>query len=651
MKDSTPYHFKIRVFVVLIIFVLCFGMIVVRAYQLQVLEREKSVKLAQHQYYYRRISLSPHRGTIYDSKGRELAVSITVNSLYAQPAKIENKKELATKLAPILSIDAHKIYKLLSNPKSFVWLQRKITPTQQEKIEALKLKGVGFILESRRFYPNSELGAHIIGFAGMDSQGLEGLEKVYDKYLKTAERYVILERDALGRWIYIPVKGKGLKSPYNLHLTLDLRVQYIAERELRQGVTDLKARGGIVVVMEPFTGKILATAVQPSFNPNIFEEYSPDRWRNRVVTDPFEPGSLLKIFLVASALEEEIVKESDIFYCENGAYKIGTNTIHDMKRHGWLSLRNIIRYSSNIGASKIGTRVGPERFYHYLGAFGFKEKTGIDLLGESRGCIRPPNSWSQIDLANISFGQGVSATALQLITALNCIANDGNLMKSYLVERITDERGRVVVEFSPELRRRVLSEGTCRRITSVLKGVVRRGGTGALAHLPGYEVAGKTGTAQKFDHTKGGYSEDKIIASFMGFVPADEPRVAILVVLDEPTRSSYGGVGAAPIFKRIAEELMRYMEILPKEGGLGKGINMVKTSATRKQEVKRERRFPHHMMPDLRGLCMRRALTRLKMETVRIRLAGSGTLVSQRPAPGTPLKEGREVFLKFAPTK
>ncbi|MBW2039309.1 MAG: penicillin-binding protein 2 [Deltaproteobacteria bacterium] len=392
MKDRAKYYFKIRLFLVFIVFILCFGLIAVRAYQLQVLERNKSLKLAHHQYYCRRISLAPHRGTIYDARGRELAVSIMVNSLYAQPAKIRDKDKVAAKFAPILAIDARKIRRLLSSPKSFVWLQRKITPTQQEKIEALGFKGVGFIPESRRFYPNSELGAHIIGFAGMDSQGLEGLERVYDRYLKTLDKYVVLDRDALGRWIYIPALEKGLKSPYDIHLTLDLRVQYVVEKELRQGVMDLKARGGMVVVMEPFTGKILAMAVQPSFNPNLFGEYSPDRWRNCIVTDPFEPGSLLKVFLLAAALKEEIVKEDDIFFCENGVYKIGGSTIHDMKRHGWLTLRNIIKVSSNIGASKVGERLGAKKFYHYLGAFGFNEKTGIAISPLDRGYrLRPSN--------------------------------------------------------------------------------------------------------------------------------------------------------------------------------------------------------------------------------------------------------------------
>jgi cell division protein FtsI (penicillin-binding protein 3) len=613
---------------VFVFFVLCFGFIAVRAYRMQALERDKYLAVAQHQYYGKRISLAPHRGTIYDAKGRELAVSMRVNSLGAHPTKIKDKRYVAARLAPILRRDAQDIYGLLASPKSFVWLQRKISPFQQEKVKALNLQGVGFFPESKRFYPNFELGAHIIGFAGMDSQGLEGLERNYDTDLKTADKYVVLEKDAL-------------------HLTLDLRAQYIAERELKKGVADRKAKGGMVVIMEPSTGKILAMAVQPSFNPNFFEELKPARWRNRIITDQFEPGSLLKVFLLAAVLKEEISKENDIVFCENGAYAIKGHTIHDMSPHGWLTVQDIIRVSSNIGSCKVGKELGAGKFYRYLDAFGFTEKTGVDLLGEDTGEIRPPASWSPIDLAIISFGQGVSVTALQVITALSCIANEGNLMKPYLVERITDGRGKDVVEFSPEVRRKVLSAEMCNRITTVLQGVVRTG-TGTRARVPGYEVAGKTATAQKIDRATGRYSEEKVIASFMGYLPADKPRLAILVIVDEPKRTPYGGVAATPIFQRIAEELMQYLGVPPTEEAFGRKLTLAQAPRTKRQKAK-EQKFALHRMPDLRGLSMREALARLEREKVRVRLAGSGMLVGQRPHPGAALKEGCEVFLKFAP--
>jgi cell division protein FtsI (penicillin-binding protein 3) len=650
MNDRATRYFKVRVVIVFVFFILCLGLIAVRAYHMQVLERGRSLTVAQNQYYARRIDLASPRGTIYDSHGRELAVSMRVNSLYAQPEKIANKGAVAAKVAPILGKDAGEILELLSSPTPFVWLQRKITPVQQERIEALHLAGIGFIPESRRFYPNFELGAHVIGFVGIDSQGLDGLEGAYEKDLKTARNYVVLERDALGRLIYIPEREKDIDVPYDLHLTIDLRIQYIAERALKKEVMDQRAAGGTVVVMEPSTGKILALACQPSFNPNLFEEYSPAHWRNRAVTDAFEPGSLMKIFLLAAALKEGTTKENDVIYCENGAETIQGHTIHDMSPHAWLSMRDIIRYSSNIGSSKVGKKLGAARYFRYLSAFGFTEQTGIDLLGESAGEIHSAASWSPLDLAIISFGQGLSVTSLQLVTALSAIANGGNLMKPYLVERITDEEGKTIEEFTPQARRRVLSPEFCRRITAVMKEVVTSG-TGMRSRIPGYDVAGKTATAQKVDPTTGKYAKDKDIASFMGFLPADDPQVAILVVIDEPKHNPYGGATAAPVFKRIGEELMRYLGVPPTGEGYNKKLILARLPEGKKQRESKEKKSSQTGMPDLHGLSMRKAVAQLEGEKIQIKLVGSGLLVAQRPNPGDALKEGSEVFLRFAPPR
>jgi cell division protein FtsI (penicillin-binding protein 3) len=647
MSDRTASYFKIRVITVFVFFVLCFGFIALRAYHMQVRERGKSLAVAQYQYYDRRINLAPHRGAIYDATGRELAVSIKVNSLYAQTSKIENKGAVAAKLAPILGKKPDEIVNLLSSSKPFVWLQRKITPQQQERIEALQLTGVNFIPESRRFYPNFELASHVIGFVGMDSQGLEGLERAYDKYLKTAENYVVLERDALGRWIRIPDGDKDIDVPYNLHLTVDLRIQYAAERELKKEIIYQKAAGGMVIVMEPATGKILAMAVQPSFNPNLFDEYTPDRWRNRTITDPFEPGSLMKVFLLAAALKEDVTKENDTIFCENGAETIQGHTIHDMSPHGWLTVGDIIRVSSNIGSSKVGKKLGAGRFYGSLDAFGLTQKTGIDLLGEDIGSVHNPASWSPLDLAIISFGQGVSTTALQLVTALSSVANGGNLMKPYLVERITDERGKVIAEFSPTVRRRVLTKEVSRRVSAVLTGVVKSG-TGGRAQIAGYDVAGKTGTSQKVIPDSGEYSKDKTVASFMGYFPADDPHVAMIVVIDEPKNNQFGGTTASPVFKRIAEELIQYLGIPPKTDDSGKKTTLVKLPPPTKDKKSQTKGPLPQGMPDLRGLSMRKALALLGGERVRVRIAGSGIVISQQPNPGSSLKEGSEVSITLA---
>jgi len=651
MKWDVRTYFKVRALLCLFLVLAGFGLVAARAYKLQVLDRNKSLALAEHQYFDKKIMLTPHRGTIYDCRGKEFAVSIPVKSVYAQPALIESKSEVATHLANILGLNTREVQDTLTTSKSFVWVKRKISPDQYTQIARLRIKGIGFIPESKRFYPNSEIGAHLVGFAGVDSQGLEGLERIYDRYLKATDTVMMLERDALGRWIHIPASETTSASPHSIHLTIDLRIQYAVERELTKGISQAGAHGGVAIVMEPFTGKILALAVRPTFNPNLFGHYKSDAWRNRAITDPFEPGSLLKVFLAAASKNRWQKRTISTIYCENGSYHMRGATIHDMKPYGWLSLRNVIKVSSNIGASKLGDQLGAERFHHHLAALGFNEKTGINLIGEARGILRPASTWRKVDLATISFGQGLSVTALQMVTALSCIANGGTLMKPYIVERITDARNQVVEEFYPTLRRHALSKETCRRVTSLMEGVVSHGGTGALAALPGYSVAGKTGTSQKADLEKGGYTSDKIMTSFMGFVPSQHPRIAVIVILDEPVPSAVGGLSAAPIFRALAEELMSYMGVPREDRTPTTLVEREKYGQGHRRQGKIPRSVEDAHMPDLRGLGMRPALVLLQNRKVRIQLAGSGLLVDQRPAPGTPLQEGEEVMLTFAPNR
>jgi cell division protein FtsI (penicillin-binding protein 3) len=648
MKDRRRTYFKARVLLVFITFGLCFGVIVVRTYKLQVVKCTQALTVAERQYFAKRILLTPRRGTIYDALGRELAVSVPVESVYAQPPLIADKKGAARKLSNLLDRSRQELYRLLSSDKNFVWLKRKITPSLHQSIAGLQLDGIGFVPECRRFYPNSESAAHTIGFAGMDSQGLEGLEKVYDEHLKTNKTATVLERDALGRWIYLPADEHTPKETHNLHLTIDHRIQHVVERELDRGVEESKARAGTAIVMEPKTGKVLAMAVHPPFNPNLFNQYQPSAWRNRAVTDPFEPGSLMKVFLLAAALEESITKEHDIFFCENGSYRIGGITIHDIKPHAWLSLRNIVRLSSNIGASKVGELVGAETYHHYLTRFGFGSLSGIDLLGEAKGIVRPASRWRKADMATSAFGQGLSVTPLQLVTALSAIANGGKLLIPYLVEYISDGKGEVVKEFFPRVRRKVLSEKTCGQVTSILTDVVHREGTGALARVPGYQVAGKTGTAQKADLVNGGYSTDKIVISFMGFLPAGQPRIALLVTLDEPVPSTYGGLSAAPVFQRIAADVIHYLGVPPREHP-SNPPHLLHVRDSANTGVQPRLACAASGMPDVRGLCMRAALTRLQEKKAHIRIVGTGHVVEQKPQPGARLLDGGNVLLECAP--
>jgi len=424
---------------------------------------------------------------------------------------------------------------------------------------------------TNRFYPNKALASQALGFTGLDGYGLEGIEFAYDRYLRGSDNNFTVFRDALGKVFDEKQKNNGHIDGHNIILTIDRNVQYIAEDALSEGVKEYSARSGMAVVMEPQTGAILAMAHVPFFNPNAYTDFNKELWRNRAITDPFEPGSTMKIFSAAAAIESGNIKAHDIFYCENGRYRIGRNVVHDIKKHGWLSLQQIIKYSSNIGAVKISEKLGPERLYLMFRKFGFGDKTGIDSPGETAGSLSHYNNWTTVDTGSIAFGYGVSVSAIQLIAAASAIANDGILMKPYFVQAITDESGQPLKQFQPQAVRRVISEQTARTIKAIMKTVITTGGTGVNAALENYTVCGKTGTTRKLDPS-GTYSDSKHIASFVGFTPADKPQLAILVVIDEPQGKYYGGTVAAPVFRRIASETLNYLNITPE--------NTIKSFAT-----------------------------------------------------------------------
>jgi len=557
MRRKSIHRPKARIFVVFFLLFLCFPALFLRIIQLQLLKKEELSRLAsrQHQSV---VTYTPKRGTIYDVKGNTLAESIEVDSVYARPEDVENPSRTAKELAHILNLDKGSLTKKLKSRKGFLWVKRQVTPKETSRIKESELRGIYFLKESRRiypqrFYPHSHLAAHLVGFVGIDSKGLEGIEARYDAVLSGDTKRLILEKDAFGREIIteVPIPGKSAQN-YTLSLTIDTNIQYVVEVELKRAVEGKGAKKGMAVVMDPMSGKILAMANYPSFNPNRFWDYPPLTWRNRAITDVFEPGSIFKVFLASAALEEKVVKKHDIFFCQNGSYTISNKTIRDVKKYGWLSLEHIIKYSSNIGAAKIAQRVGSEKLYHYIREFGFGNKTGIDLPGEAKGIVRPYRTWSNVGLANIAFGQGIAVTSVQLIAAISSIANGGNLLKPYVVDRIVDPKGKVVKQSQPVIIKRVLSKETAEIVTSILKGVVKEGGTGTKAALPHYDVAGKTGTAQKVDGLVGGYYEDRFISSFMGYVPSNQPRLVILVVIDEPQGIPYGGSVAGPVFRNIA---------------------------------------------------------------------------------------------------
>jgi len=566
MKPNTTYV-RLRALAVGLALSVCFGIIGAKAVYLQVFRGPWLAKKAASQYE-KSVVTYGKRGTIYDIKGSSLAASVEVISIAAFPNQIQDPQKAAKALAHALAEDRRELLSKLTAQKTFVWVKRHVSPKESKAVSALGLKGVGFIPESSRFYPHKTLGAQIIGFTGIDGDGLEGLEYAYDDHLKGAAIEQTILRDALGRGFDMDEKIVSAFSGKNLVLTLDATIQYIAEKALAESVDAHSAKSGIAVVMAPKTGELLALAHYPFFNPNAYGRFQKSLWRNRAVTDPFEPGSTMKIFSAAAALESGIASPSTIFFCENGAYRVGKNVVHDVHAHGWLSLQQIVKYSSNIGAVKMGEMIGPEYHHKMLQAFGFGEKTGFDAPGESPGVLTAHERWSKIDAGAIAFGQGISVSALQLISATSAIANGGVLMRPFAVRSITDQNGHVIKKMEPRRIRRVVSKDTARTLNRILQTVITEGGTGVNGAIDGYTVCGKTGTAQKTD-ASGMYAKGKYVSSFVGFAPAEAPAIAVLVVVDEPQGKHYGGTVAGPAFKKITQETLSYLNIPPQRGSEG----------------------------------------------------------------------------------
>ncbi|MBW1859220.1 MAG: penicillin-binding protein 2 [Deltaproteobacteria bacterium] len=562
-KKPNPLKWvRFRIIIVGTVLGVCFALIGARAFQLHVLDGKQLQSKAADQYT-RAFDNKPKRGTIYDRNHAELALSVDVLSICAYPPKIESPKETARALARVLKVKQAPLRKRLASRKRFVWIKRHTVPAEVSAVKALEIEGVDFVTESRRYYPMKSLAAQVVGFCNIDGKGLEGLEFYYNAYLEGRKTSGTVLRDALGRSFTEEEPSSPGTPGYNLILNIDKNIQYIAEQALSEGVRASSAKAGTALVVVPRTGAVLAVAHVPQFNPNAFAQYERERWRNRAITDTFEPGSTFKILLAATALESGVCTPSSEFYCEEGAYRIGRKVVHDVHPHETLSLADILKYSSNIGAAKVGKEVGPAYFHHKLTEFGIGAKLGVDCPGEASGTLLPVRRWTEIDSAVICFGQGVSLSALQLAAAVSTIANGGLLMKPYLVQKITDVQGRTITSSQPTPICQVISPENARHITRMMVRTVEEGGTGIKAAVEGYKLAGKTGTAQKADHLVGGYAADKYIASFVGFAPAENPEITVLVMIDEPYKEHYGGVVAAPVFRRIVRETLRYLKVPP----------------------------------------------------------------------------------------
>ena len=557
----TDKYTKLRVFLVGFVFIVLFAVIGAKAFHLQVYRSPWLAQKASRQYE-QSLTASGKRGTVYDRNLREMAITVDVASIAARPSEIKNLQSTSKALAKALKMDYRQIKQSLKSKSPFVWIKRQASPKETEAVNGLELAGIEFVPERCRFYPNKTLASQALGFTGLDGYGLEGIEFAYDRYLRGSDNNLTVFKDALGKVFDEKQKNDARIDGHNIILTIDRTAQYIAENALAEAVKEYSAKSGIAIVMEPQTGAILAMAQAPFFNPNAYTDFNKALWRNRAITDPFEPGSTMKIFSAAAAIESGNVRASDIFFCENGTYKIGKNVVHDIKKFGWLSLQQIVKYSSNIGAVKISEKLGPEKLYGMFRKFGFGDKTGIDSPGETAGSLSYYKNWTSVDSASIAFGYGISVSAIQLIAAVSAIANDGILMKPYLVQAITDDSGQPLKQFQPQMVRRVIKDQTAQTIKAIMKTVITTGGTGTNAALENYTVCGKTGTTRKLDEN-GTYSNNKHIASFVGFTPAEKPQLAILVVIDEPQGHYYGGTVSAPVFRKIARETLNYLNITP----------------------------------------------------------------------------------------
>jgi len=543
---------------VFLLFFIFFCLSIARLFFIQIFRSNYLADIAkkQHNLF---VELEPRRGTIYDCNLRPQASNIPVDSVYASPNEIpdKNKDKIISQLSPILNVSHEYLKDRLYRKKSFVWLGRKITPQQSEAIRNLHIKGIDFIKESRRSYSNGYLGAQVIGFAGLDNVGLEGLEMYYDSYLKGESGWALFLRDARQKKLNLYEKIVPPKDGYDIVLTIDEVIQYIAEKELEKAIKKHNAKGGSIVVMDPHTGEILALANRPTFDPNDTKSRVKDSMSNRAICDLFEPGSVFKIVTASAALEEQKANESDRIFCENGAYRVASHILHDHRAHGWLTFREVIEQSSNIGTTKIAQNLGDSLLYRYVKAFGFGVKTGVDLPGEINGMAKEPRFWSKTSIGAVPIGQEIGVTTLQLACAISVIANGGQLMRPFIVKEIIDKYKEPIKEFEPVMAHKVISLNTAERVKSILRGVIESG-TGKMARIQEFSAAGKTGTAQKIE-PNGAYSHTKFMATFIGFAPVDDPMVAIAVVIDEPRPYYFGGVVAAPVFKDVACDTLKYL--------------------------------------------------------------------------------------------
>ena len=678
-----------RLLIVAGVAVLWMSAVLGRLGYLQLFRHSEYLTRAQRQQQHT-IEITPKRGSIFDRNGHPLAMSIPVDSAFAVPAEMSDQPLAARLLSGVLGIPRDVLEVRLASSRSFVWIARKLPPDKKEAVEELSLKGVYFQKENQRIYPKRDLAAHVVGFVNLDEKGIGGLESELESKIGGKSEKIIVMADARQRWFD---GGEAQRERgADVVLTLDEKIEYIAERELSAAIAKTHAIAGTVIVMNPRNGEILALANWPKFNPNTATDAPAETRMNRAVSAIYEPGSTFKLITLAAALDQGITRPEEVFNCENGAVYIAGHRIRDHKPFGMLTVSDILAQSSDVGAIKIALRLGAPKFYDYIRAFGFGQLTGVDLPGESRGMLEHVETWEPISIGSISMGQEVGVTPIQLITAVSAIANGGMLYKPHVIAEL--RRGATVLPaegiLAPVEPRRVIRPETAATLRRLMEGVILNG-TGSLARLDGWTAGGKTGSAQKIDPNTGHYSPTQLIASFSGFAPISNPAVTILVSLDSPVGEHEGGQVAAPVFKRIAEQVLLYLDV-PRDVPTSRLVQTAYNnransdssaledftptdfSAPPEQlpdssEARASLPNPHHAtnpepsvtvavdasgeipVEDFAGKTMREvteACLRSGLEPV---LIGSGLALQQSPAAGVKVRRGAKITVQFgAPT-
>jgi cell division protein FtsI/penicillin-binding protein 2 len=660
-----------RILVAGLLFLVWAILIGARLIHYQVFRHKQMVVLAERQQQ-RTIKTSPKRGSILDSKKHELACSIEVESIYVAPNEIRNAQAIVRSLSAILGLEEDMVLSRLTSNKVLVSLKRKVSEQEAEQIKALNFEGIHFITETKRFYPKDDLAAYVLGFVGMDEEGFAGVERQYDRHIQGDPGYVFIETDARGKPFSRYEKAASVGQ--SLVLTIDEQIQFRTEKALRETVKELKARSGVAIIMNPKNGEILAMATMPGFNPN--ERVADDaelreQRRNRAVEDAYEPGSVFKIVTYSAALDAGLIEPEGRIDCQGGMITIAGHTVRDGGRYGLLTASEALEVSSNVAAIKLGRQLGKERLLDAITRFGFGRQTGVGLPGESPGFVGGLSRWSDSSYGALPIGYQVSVTPLQLVAAASAVANGGEWVQPHILKYIASTTGDIIYQ-PPVETRRVVKEKTADTMKKMLEGVILRG-TAKRAQLDGYSAAGKTGTARKYDHATGYYSESRYYATFCGFAPVKDPEVAVIVMIDEPPLGiHHGGQAAAPLFKEIAEMALHSLGVPPDSLNDGKQSDkpfVVESDIPEEYENQfDEEKFEKAVdkagrvesvddwkavkvlsfssgngglvMPDLRGQGVRTALQRCKDLGLKLDFDGLGKVVEQQPSPGTAVAPG-----------